>query len=296
MKKMKKFCLSLLLLLCCAATASASILPATGVNEDFKAWTGIECQPAVVLCESLSILDNRGDQGGRKVGSILYTGKEIPVIESWDGYAKIYYSDGTETGWVANDYLLFDPAWYVCDQSTPVYAYPDGMAPRVALLDKGTKLPIITEYDDNISVGGWVCVSLRGAAGWICKTPADTAGNTWFRPDNLQNIQKAQLTVTNAVPILCTDPAKLNTISDLLTHAEDKGGMMAGCPFTATLTLWLLDGTQVDLQLATDSCCIYRIDGRDYAYARHLVTDEANPSNDLLFSLFGVNMENLWGF
>lgn len=294
---MKKFCLSLLVLLLCTATASASILPATGVDEDFKAWTGLECTPAVVLCESLSILDARGDQGGKKEGSLLYTGKTIPVIESWDGYAKIYYADGTETGWVRNDYLMMDPAFYVCDEDMQVYAYPDTMAPKIALLDKGTKLPILTEYDDGISIGGWVCVSLRGAAGWIRKTPADTVLSTWFRPEHLANIQDAQLIIGNSGPILCSDPAKLNTLSDLLTHTEDKGGMMAGCPFTATLTLWLADGSQVELQLATDFCCIYRVDGRDYSYARHLWNAaDGNPENTVLFDLFQVNPMDYRGF
>lgn len=294
---MKKFCLSLLLLVCCAATASASILPAAGVDADFKAFTGMDCTPAVVLCESLSILDNRGDQGGKKVGTLLYTGKTIPVIESWDGYAKISYMDGSETGWVRNDYLLMDPAYYVCDESMQVYAYPDVMAPKIALLDKGTKLPIITEYDDGVSIGGWVCVSLRGAAGWIRKTPADTAMNTWFRPEMLENITTAWLTLSDRTPILCQDPDSLSTLSALLTHVEDKGGAMAGCPFTATLTLCLSDGTQVDLQLATDSCCIYRVNDRDYAYARHLWNeDEGSPENTVLFDIFQVNLMDYWGF
>ena len=136
---MKKFLLMLTALLLCVSTASATILPPTGVDEDFMAWTGIECTPAVILCESLSILNARGDQGGKKVGALLYTGRDLAVIESWDGWAKIYYSDGNKTGWVRNDYLLMDPAWYVCDESLQVYAYPDTMAPRVALLDKGTR-------------------------------------------------------------------------------------------------------------------------------------------------------------
>lgn len=293
---MKKLCLLTLALLCCAATVSASILPATGVDADFKAWTGLDCTPAVVLCESLSILDNRGDQGGRKVGTLFYTGNTIPVIESWDGYAKIYYADGTETGWVRNDYLLMDPAFYVCDEDTQVYAYPDGMAPRIALLNKDTKLPILTEYDDNISINGWVCVSLRSAAGWIRKTPRDTIENTWFRPEKMQAITKAQLQLAGDEPILCTDPEQLLALSALLTNAEDRGGMVSGCPFTATLTLWLADGTQTALQLATDSCCIFRVDGRDWAYARHLVSEEGNPDNQLLFNIFQVNLQEFWGF
>ena len=47
---MKKFLLMLTALLLLVSTASATILPPTGVDEDFKAWTGIECTPAVILC------------------------------------------------------------------------------------------------------------------------------------------------------------------------------------------------------------------------------------------------------
>lgn len=284
---MKRIFLFLLVTLCCIATASASILPATGVDEDFKAWTGLECTPSVVLCESLSILDNRGDQGGKKVGTLLY-GNTPPVIESWDGYAKIYYADASKTGWVRNEYLMMDPAWYVCDDSTQVYAYPDVMAPKIALLDKDTKLPILTEYQDD-TINGWVCVSLRGAAGWIRKTPRDTAGNTWFRPDQLQSITQAQLQLDGGSLLQCTDPEGLRTLSALLTNAEDKGGPVSGCPFTATLTVWTADGSIIKLQLATDSCCIYRINDRDYAYARHLWSEEeGSPTNDVLFRIFDI--------
>lgn len=284
---MKRIFLILLSLLCCAATASASILPATGVDEDFKARTGLECQKAVVLCESLSILDNRGDQGGKKVDTLRF-GNTVPVIESWDGYAKIYYADGSKTGWVRNDYLLIDPAFYLCDESTQVYAYPDAMAPKVALLDKGTQLPILTEYQGD-TINGWVCISLRGAAGWIRKTPRDTAGDTWFRPEQLQYITKAQLQLEGAALLECTDPESLRTLSALLTNVEDKGGPISGCPFTATLTVWAADGSIIKLQLATDSCCIYRINDRDYTYARHLWSEEeGSPSNDVLFRLFGI--------
>lgn len=291
---MKRFLASLLLLTLCASCASATILPPTGVDEDFKSWTGIECTPAVVLCQTLSVLDNRGDQGGKKVETLRYSGQTIPVIESWDGYAKIYYSDGNKTGWVRNDYLMMDPAWYLCDEDVQAYAYPDTMAPRVALLDKGTKLPILTEYDAEYE--GWVCVSLRGAAGWIRKTPADTANQTWFRPEMLADLTYAQIEVKGDEPLGCTDPDTLEQLAELLTHAEDEGGEVSGCPFTATLFLETAQGKTVTLQLATDSCCVYRVDGRDYAYARHLIVpgEDANPGNEVLFGLFGVNPMGEW--
>lgn len=293
---MKKLFAMLLILTLCASCASATILPATGVDEDFESWTGIECTPAVVLCQTLSVLDNRGDQGGKKVETLRYSGQTIPVIESWDGYAKIYYSDGNKTGWVRNDYLMMDPAWYLCDEDVQAYAYPDTMAPRVALLDKGTKLPILTEYDDGQSLSGWVCVSLRGAAGWIRKTPADTANQTWFRPEMLADLTYAQIEVKGDEPLGCTAPGTLEQLAELLTHADDEGGEVSGCPFTATLFLETAQGKTITLQLATDSCCVYRVDGRDYAYARHLIVpgEDANPGNEVLFGLFGVNPMGEW--
>ena len=62
---------------------------------------------------------------------------------------------------------MINPAWYVTEKSTAVYAWNDVNAPKVALLDKDTVLPILK--DD----GDWLVVSLRGASGWIRKTASD---------------------------------------------------------------------------------------------------------------------------
>ena len=286
---MKRLMTLLLCLLLPLTAAQASILPPSGVDEGFAAWTGIECTPAVILCENLTIYDARGDQGGKKVASLSYSGQTVPVIESWDGYALIYYADGAKTGWVHNEYLLFDPAWYVCDQGMPVYAYPDVMAPRVGYLATGTKLPIITEYDDGESIGGWACVSLRGAAGWIRKTPKDTISQTWFRPSMLEHITTATMTWQGeAISISHFNPEDVAALAVLLTNVNDLGAPVAGCPFGATLELSLESGQRITLQIATDSCCVYRVDGRDYQYARHLCSGDDHPDNTVLLEIFGL--------
>ena len=231
---MKKLLLTLMMIVLCTTAASATILPATGVDEDYRAWTGIDATRAVVLCESLSVLDARGDQGGRKVMTLNYTGKDILVIDSWDGWAQIHYSDGAELGWVRSDYLLMDPAWYLCDEDVQVYAYPDTMAPRVALLDEGAKLPIITGYDAEYE--SWVCVSLRGAAGWIRKTPRDTVDNTWFRPEMLADITAAVLQMGDEA-VGTTEQTVLTQLAVLLTNVEDEGGPMAGIMPTPAICL-----------------------------------------------------------
>ena len=80
--------------------------------------------------------------------------------------ANCFLSDSVDagpSGWVNSDYIIIDPSWYRTDETTPVYAWNDTAALKVALLDKGTRLPILKEED------AWYVVSLRGAAGWIHK-------------------------------------------------------------------------------------------------------------------------------
>lgn len=260
---MKKW-LCILLLLCRLCPAVAAVQPAAGSNT------------AVVLCETLSLCAARE---GKAVATLRY-GDQLTVLESWDGWARCKVN-GRE-GWVRSDYLLVDPAWYVTDEQTAVYAYGDTFAPRVALLDKGTRLPIL------LNSGEWLVISLRGAAGWVRKTPADTVHETYFRPAMLQNITSAALFVNGKAADL-RDRSKLAELSGLLTSAEDKGAPVAGCPFTATLNVTTADGQSYSLELVTDSCCVYRIDNRDYAYARHLLSPEGSPQNSVLFELFGIS-------
>ena len=286
---MKRLIALLLCLLLPLTAAHATIMAPDGVDVAFYNWTGIACTPAVILCENLSVYDARGDQGGRKVDTLHYTGTTIPVIESWDGYALIYYSDGNKNGWVRSEYLLMDPAWYVCDQGTPVYACPETTAPRVGYLATGTQLPIIAEYSDGRRE--WVCVSLRGASGWIRKTSNDTEARTRFSPEMLTDITSVLLTYEGEA-VAASAPGNADmmaALSVLLTNATDMGGAYAGCPFGATLEVRLADDRCFTLQLATDSCCIYRVDGRDYRYALDMVSWEGDLDNTVLLDIFDLN-------
>lgn len=274
MKRTAAILCTLLLIVSCA---TASVLPAEGIQEGFLQFTGREGKRAVVLCESLSVCDQRD---GRTIHKLSY-GDRFITTQGWDGWADCIYADGSVEGWVRSDYIMVDPAYYRADEAVQVYAYGDTMAPCVALLDKGTELPILHD------AGEWFVVSLRGAAGWVRKTPADTVDQTWFRPENLSSFIAAQLDM-NGTSYRLTDPASLNTLAQLLTNVNDLGGLMAGCPFGASLQLLLTDGQLVILELATDSCCVYRTDGRDYQYARHLKTGDSGVDNRLLFDLFGA--------
>ena len=117
---------------------------------------------AIVLCESLTV--RKEPRADSKAVKTLPYGARFATQKQENGWADCFVSDDVDagqTGWVNADYLIIDPAWYRTDEATPVYAWNDLAAPRVALLDKGTILPILKEE------GEWLIVSLRGATGWI---------------------------------------------------------------------------------------------------------------------------------
>lgn len=117
---------------------------------------------AVVLCETLTVRQGPST-ASEAVGTLQY-GDRLLVYRETNGWAECFVSDdvdATPIGWVKTDYLLIDPAWYRTTGTTPVYAWNDTSAPKVALLSKNTTLPILKDE------GEWIIVSLRGAAGWI---------------------------------------------------------------------------------------------------------------------------------
>ena len=159
----KKICLTILLAMIivfgslgAVKDVKAEIIPPVGDTQ-----FGLE---AVVLCESLTVR-KEPDAASRAVQTIPY-GRRFGVMKLEDGWAKCILSDDVDAspaGWVNAEYLAIDPAWYRTEEATPVYAWNDLSAPKVALLDPGTTLPILKEEDE------WFIVSLRGATGWIHK-------------------------------------------------------------------------------------------------------------------------------
>lgn len=162
MKRLLHIMIAVFLLSISGASAS-TILP-EDFHAGFYAFSGIWGKRAVVLCESLTVCDT---PNGTPLDSLLY-GESLIATEQCDGWIHGYYSDGNRNGWVRADYLLVNPACHVADSQTPVYAYTDTAAPRVALLSAGTHLPVICD------IGAWRIVSLRGAAGCILKSSADS--------------------------------------------------------------------------------------------------------------------------
>lgn len=151
---------ALVLLVGSIGAAHGEIIPPSGMGQ-----IGYE---AVVLCESLTVREK--PDASSKAVQTLQQGKVFLVMEQSNGWADVVLSDdvdGAPVGWVNADYIVIDPAWYKTDDKTPVYAWNDTAAPRVALLGKGETMPILKEEGD------WLIVGLRGATGWIQKTSAD---------------------------------------------------------------------------------------------------------------------------
>lgn len=149
---MKKILLLLVLALA-LGTASAEIIPPHGEGQ-----IGLQ---AVVLCDSLTVREEPRTSSGT-VKTLKYGALPI-VTRQIDGWAYCVLSDSEDalSGWVNADYIAVDPAWYRVEGKTPVYAWDDAYAPKVALLSGGTTLPILKDE------GSWLLVSLRGAVGWI---------------------------------------------------------------------------------------------------------------------------------
>lgn len=144
---------ALILALGSMGAACAEILPPYGEGQ-----IGFQAE---ILCEELSLRE-KPNASSKAVKKLQY-GDFIIVMEQSDGWAYYTLGDSEDAlkGWVNADYLAIDPAYFRTEGTTPVYAWNDTAAPKVALLDKDVTLPILKVEGD------WLIVSLRGAVGWI---------------------------------------------------------------------------------------------------------------------------------
>ena len=116
-----------------------------------------------MLCESLTVRQS-ASSSAKAVKTVPY-GSIIIVTKQSNGWAYCVLGDSENSpaGWVNADYIAIDPAWYYTTAQTAVYAWNSTSAPKVGLLNKNTKLPVLKIEGD------WIIVSLRGATGWIHK-------------------------------------------------------------------------------------------------------------------------------
>ena len=144
---------ALMLMLGSLGAAQAEIIPPHGFGQ-----IGLRAER---LCQELTVREEPS-VSSNAVETLEY-GDFVIVMEQTDGwvYCTLGDAEDSPTGWVNSDYLAIDPAWYRTEDKTPIYAWDDTEAPKVALLDKDTTLPILKDE------GEWLIVSLRGATGWI---------------------------------------------------------------------------------------------------------------------------------
>ena len=151
---------ALILALGGTGTVRAEVIPPFGEGQ-----IGLQ---AVVLCDSLTV---RSEPSTSSAAVTVLKHRDLVIITKesagW-AYCVLGDSEDAAAGWVKADYIAIDPAWYRTETDTPVYAWNDTAAPKVALLgantaflDPNTFLPILKDE------GEWILVSLRGAAGWI---------------------------------------------------------------------------------------------------------------------------------
>ena len=127
--------------------------------------------PAVVLCEKLTLRKEPSSSSAAvktlEYGALpIVVGADLPGgprVENGFVYCALGDAEDSPTGWLNADYLAINPAWIVTEKETPAYAWDDTAAPRIGLLDKGERFPILKEEAD------WFLISLRGAVGWIHK-------------------------------------------------------------------------------------------------------------------------------
>ena len=148
----------------CIGTVCAEVIPPEGPGQQIG-------YVAVVLCEELTLRE-KPSASSKALQTLNYGDRPIavgadspegPMKENGFVYCTLGDSEDSPCGWINADYVVINPAWYVTEKDTAVYAWNDSAAYKVALLGKGTRLPILKEEGD------WYIISLRGASGWIHK-------------------------------------------------------------------------------------------------------------------------------
>ena len=154
----------MVLVIGCIGAACAEIIPPCEPGQQIG-------YPAVVLCETLTLRE-KPNTSAKTVKTLNYG--DLPIVVGADlpegpkeengfVYCTLGDSEDSPCGWINSDYIFINPAWYVTEKQVTVYAWDDISAPKIALLDKDSRLPILKEEED------WYLVSLRGAVGWIHK-------------------------------------------------------------------------------------------------------------------------------
>ncbi len=265
----------------------AEIIPPLGPGQQIG-------YPAVVLCDTLTLREKPNSSSGA-IRTLRYG--DLPIVAGADQpsgakeengfvYCVLGDSEDSPCGWINKDYIVINPAWYVTEKDTAVYAWNDTDAPKVALLGKGVRLPILK------SEGDWCVVSLRGAAGWIKTGMPFTA-----RFQQGVELTKAEL-ITAKGRYISQSREELTWLNGAFAAA--KPAAAAGCPFDARLILTFGDGSSVTVYPATDDCRVFRTpDGSCYEYGAEWAIEAEQGFHhirvsDAFWSIFGTAKEDLY--
>lgn len=157
-----RFFATMLLVACVAVCASATLAEIRPPQGDYPLSPGVSGKQCIILCEEISLREKPSFDASI-VDTFAY-GTQFTTSLQHDGWINFVSTrDGSSYNWVRAEYVLIDPAFYITEKETPVYAYDGADSLRIALLDADMELPIIKET----SAGYFV--SLRSASGFIRK-------------------------------------------------------------------------------------------------------------------------------
>ena len=272
---MKKYLSLFICLLLSISCAQAQIVPPEGEVASWKGYTGTAAKRAVVLCDTLTVRD----QPGANAIDTLRRGDTFMTWEGFDGYVNAVYADGSKQGWVKQEYVVIDPAYYVTEKETPAYAWGDAdNALRVGLLSPGEKLPILYVTED------FYVVALRGASAWIKMEAPEMESYDFSVFDGLLNatmLCKNRDGCESAYPLVGSREELAKVLMDSAPL-----GFASACPFGIyTLSVTCRDGLVRKLDIAADSCSTFILDGVYYEY------NQSAPEQDnrVLLDLFSIS-------
>ncbi len=213
-----------------------------------------------------------------------WSGTVVRVLSREGEWAKVEVGsgDGSLTGYMKDEFLYFpDEGGHPPVMATPLidltvigqmeqqsmHGNTDSGSPLIAWLRGGSPVTVLGLCGDSAHI------QFGGMTGFV-------AADAVYLGEHPAGLEWAVLTLKGE-RIELRDPASLAALNAMLTEAQPRGYRMAGCPFEATLLLATGMNT-IEVQLATDSCCIFRYNGYDYRYDA--------KDNSQLFCLFGVEL------
>lgn len=115
-------------------------------------------EAALVLCQSLTLRDQPVTTAAA-LASLPYGTVLTCTGNGYPGWLEITVNG--QTGWMREEFLLLDPQYVTFIVETPVLAWPSSDAPWIGLLDAGSTVPVLGEWDE------YTIISLRGASGFV---------------------------------------------------------------------------------------------------------------------------------